>query len=70
MKNLIVNINKNYTLELDSTSNQEPEMNLTNNRVFSRTTANSVKCNSCTKSAYYQDIEYIYYCWFHRSQYE
>jgi len=68
MKNLIININKNHPL--DSTSNQELEISLTNNRVFSRTVNNSVKCNSCTKPAYYQDIEDKYYCWFHRSQYE
>ena len=59
LKNLIENINKLYLLK--------------EYLIFSRldTSDNpNKKCNFCSKNAYYSDIEYKYYCWFHRSQYE
>ena len=31
---------------------------------------NNKKCNFCTKSAIYSDIEFKNYCWLHRCQYE
>jgi len=42
-----------------------------NTPVFSRITTDIIKkCNFCTKTSYYQDMENKLYCWFHRSQFE
>ena len=40
--------------------------------IFSRIPPDDIvhKCNFCTKSSCYIDMENKYYCWFHRSQLE
>ena len=39
--------------------------------IFSRIVCDTIKkCNFCTKTSYYQDMENKLYCWFHRSQFE
>jgi hypothetical protein len=48
-----------------------PEKKIITNLEFSRiNVVGNIKCNFCKKISYYQDINNIYYCWFHRSQYE
>jgi hypothetical protein len=46
---------------------KKDEKNLEFSRIDTDVT---IKCNFCTKTSYYQDINNKYYCWFHRSQYE
>jgi len=51
---------------------QEQEEEQDNTTIFTRISTDTIKCSFCDKYASYNNLnsKTIYYCWFHRSQYE